>query len=146
MIVRIYNLVLNKEILFPSIPEIIIHPKEYDDKPHVEIIINDFNFIRHAKSCEDCGAFLNDFTNNSLNWYVAYNNRKYRLDMNGIGKQFNNSLVYSVNNFETGTRMKLYFSNVPQGIEKLKEFEQDLVKEEKYEFACNIRDLIKIES
>jgi hypothetical protein len=146
MILIIKNLTLNKEIIFPDSPQIIIHPHEYDDDPYVEIKIGgDFHFLRHSHTCEDCGIFIKEFGTDSLNWFVLYNNNKYRLDMSGLGGQSSNKILYKTSTYEFGSTLKLYFSKVPIEIEELEKLLASLVQTENYEKACDIRDLIDLE-
>jgi hypothetical protein len=146
MKVIIKNLILNKEIVFPNSSHIIVHPHNYDEEPYIEIKIGcDFNFLRHARECEDCGSFINSFGTNTLNWYVLFNQNKYRLDMSGLGGTSKNIILYKTSTYEFGSTLKLFFSKIPTDIDELEKHLLSLVETENYESACDIRDLIKIE-
>jgi hypothetical protein len=146
MQVVIKNLISNKEIIFPESSHIFVHPHNYEDEPYIEIQIGcDFNFLRHSSECEDCGSLISSFGTNSLNWFIFFNNNKYRLDMSGLGGKSKNIISYKTSTYEFGSTLKLYFSKVPIDIDQLEKHLASLVETENYESACHIRDLINIE-
>ena len=146
MSLTIMNFVLGKEIVFNNSPQIFVHPHDYDDDPYMEIkIVSNFNFLVHSRNCDDCGAFVKDFGSDSLNWFIFYNNKKYRLDMSAVGGKSRNTISFKVSQDECGSTMKLSFSKIPVEIEELEKLRESLVRSEDYEKACQIRDLINLE-
>lgn len=146
MEVVIKNLISKKEIIFPKSSHIIVLPHNYEDEPYIEIRIGcDFNFLRHASECEDCSSFISSFGTNTLNWFLLFNNNKYRLDMSGLGGKSKNIISYKTSTYELGSTLKLFFSKIPTDIDELEKHLSSLVEIENYESACDIRDLIEIE-
>lgn len=145
-VVKIFNPVKKVEIVIDSTSLIHFHPHVYEETPYFEIKIGGgFNFFNHAHACIDCKEFMSDFMSDSLDWYLNFSNVTYRLDLQSLGeKDFpkSNTISYTVSNYEFGTTLKLFFSDIPTEKDKLLALQLDFVAQENYEKACIIRDLI----
>lgn len=141
--VRIFNPVTKHEILIDATESwVFFHPREYEDLPYFEIkLMGGFNFMHHAKTCKNCGAFMNSFATNTLDWYLEYDGRTFRLFLEEFGKK--NQVKYICSYYEFGTILRLHVHDVPLDKDSLIELREKLVADENYEEACRIRDLIK---
>lgn len=83
--IKIFNRKLEAEILINENSSWIqFNPRDYEDKPYVIIELKEFSFPQHAYECNDCGKFLSAFGQNSLDWYISYSNKIFRLDTSKI--------------------------------------------------------------
>jgi len=140
--IKIYNPKSNNEILIDtSISGVIFHPRTYEEKPYFEIkLLNGFNLMNHAKTCADCGAFVNSLGKDTLDWYLNYNDKTYRLSLEKLGSD--TKFKYNNSYFEFGTILYLPVHEIPVDLDELIKLRDDLLQEEDYEKACVIRDLM----
>jgi hypothetical protein len=140
--IKIYNPKSNNEILIDtSASGVIFHPRTYEEKPYFEIkLLNGFNLMKHAKTCEDCGAFVKSLGKDTFDWYLYYNEKTYRLSLEKLGSDI--KLKYINSDFEYGTILQLPVHEIPVDLDELIKLRDNLLVEESYEKACVIRDLI----
>lgn len=140
--IKIYNPKSNHEILIDtSASAVIFHPRTYEEKSYFEIkLLNGFNLMKHAKTCADCGAFFNSLGKDTLDWYLYYNKKTYRLSLEKLGSD--TKLKFINSDFEYGTILQLPVHEIPVDLDGLIKLRDSLIAEEAYEKACVIRDLI----
>lgn len=140
--IKIFNPKSNHEILLDtSVSGVIFHPRNYEDKPYFEIkLLNGFNFIKHAAGCEDCGSFYGSLGKNTVDWYLEYEGKTYRLNLEDLGSE--TKVTYKNSFYEYGTIIKLAVHDIPVELNELLKLKDKLVSNEEFEKACIIRDLI----
>lgn len=122
---------------------IIFTPKDYEeDFPSMLIEMKGFDFERHALKCPDCGTFLKDLYEDSVDWYIIWDNKKYRLQTGSLGKGRDQILIQRVSGgYFSGTRLKLLIST--ETPEKLQNDLSMAIATEDYERCVVIRDRIE---
>lgn len=69
--------------------------KTYDDiNPHIIIELNGFDFFSHIEVCEDCNYFYKSFGTDTTDWFIDFEDKKYRLNLmkfNSISNQDNHT-------------------------------------------------------
>ena len=144
--IRIYNNKLRSEIsIDEQVDWIQFNPRDYEERPYIIIEMKGFDFLRHAEKCQDCKEFIGAFGNHSLDWYISYNDKVYRLDVEQIGKGEypHNEIKYTMSEYNPGTKLTLIFHPLPTDKSELKTLLNKAVLDEKYEHACILRDLIE---
>lgn len=143
--IKIFNRKLDSEIIIDdSVDWIQFNPRHYQEKPFVNIEFKNFSFPHHALNCEDCKKFMKSFGSDSVDWYISFSKKTYRLDMSSIGSgdyPFNEVKVV-MSEYNPGTKMTLIFHELPVDKEELRIHLTNAVEIENYEKACIIRDLI----
>jgi hypothetical protein len=144
--IKIFNRKLEAEILIDEHSSWIqFNTRDYEDKPYVIIELKEFSFPQHAYKCEDCGKFLSAFGKDSLDWYISYSNKVFRLDTSKIGgiEYPSNEIKVTMSDYDPGTKMTLVFHELPTEVAKLQNLLKEAVEVENYTKACVLRDLIK---
>tara|TARA_B110000114_G_C14780287_1_gene272513 strand:- start:87 stop:527 length:441 start_codon:yes stop_codon:yes gene_type:complete len=143
--IRIFNRTLNVEILIDEkVDWIQFNPRDYEEKPYVVIEMKEFSFPHHANECSDCKKFLDSFGKESIDWYISYTNKVFRLDTKQIGiKGYpQNEIKVTMSDYNPRTKMTLVFHDLPTDKTELKNLLEFAVVNEDYENACVLRDLI----
>lgn len=143
--IRIFNKKINTEIIFDDQVEWIkFNPRDYEEKPYIIIEFKNFSYPHHAKKCSDCKKFMESFGKESLDWYISYYDKTYRLDMKelGQGRHPSNEIRITMSEYESGTKMTLIFHQLPTDKNELESLLDKAVLVEDYEEACTLRDLI----
>lgn len=139
--IRIINNKKSVEILIDDQHNAVIFTsKDYeDDYPSVSIDLKHIDFTRHALKCPDCKQFVDDFGTSSLDWFLIFNQKKYRLDLSSFGTSRKTNLAsWQVSEYFTGTKLKFLISNVT--IESLQYELISSLENEDYERCAFIRD------
>lgn len=143
--IKIYNRTNNNAILIDEkLSWVLVNLRDYDDPPHIIIELNDgFDFMRHARTCKDCGSFFDGFKSKSKDWLIEFNGKKYFIHMNDLGtKSFGkNHIGMTHSEYQYGTRIQLEVLTIDK--RELEEYELKSVSIEDYEGACFFRDLKK---
>lgn len=142
--ISIFNKKLDVRINIGDVDWITFMPREYEEVPNVVIELkNGFDFMRHARTCAECGKFMDAFGTKTLDWYISYNDNTKRLDLSTLNSKeyFNNHLVFTNSYYDYGTRIKLIIHQLSTNKEEIESYLQELVQREDYETACLIRDL-----
>ena len=142
----IFNKKLKVEIQIDETADnIIFTPKHYEEKPYVKIEMKEFNFPHHANSCSNCKKFIDSFGKESVDWYITYFDKKFRLDTKQIGKKghIQNKIELIMSDNDSRTEMVLLFHQLPTDKTKLETLLDIMVHNEEYENACILRDLIR---
>ncbi len=143
---RIFNKKIEAEILIDENVEWIqFNPRDYEEKPYVIIEMKQFNFAAHANKCSDCKKFLDSFGKESLDWYISYSDKVFRLDTGQIGQKGfpKNEIKFTISDYNPGTKLTLVFHKLPTDKTEIKTLLEIAVEKEDYENACILRDLIK---
>jgi hypothetical protein len=147
--IRIFNKKLNVEILIDDKVEWVqFNPRHYEDKPYVIIEFKKFSFPRHAKKCSDCKQFLEAFGKDSVDWYISYFDKLFRLNTKEVGKDghpSNKVIDIPMSDYNPGSRLTLVFHELPTDKSELKSLLEKILSIENFEKACLLRDLIKEE-
>ena len=99
---------------------LIFTPRDYEDIPFVKIELKNFDFHRHSKTCKDCGAFINAFGTNSIDWFINYSGKTRRLDLSYFGSEFSdNHSQFKMSEFGNISILKLNLSTLPDSREEL---------------------------
>jgi len=141
--IKIYNKKLGAEInIDDSVEWVTISPFLGSEPKHIRIIFDGFDFLRHSRICKDCKDFSNSFGQIDLDWFLDYNGRKFKLNMEAIGKGGfgENEIKHSNGYYEYGTNMVL--SVLELDMEELERKRSEVVHQVNYEQACSYRDLI----
>jgi hypothetical protein len=141
---KIYNRTNNNAILIDDkLGWVMVNLRDYDDPPHVIIELNGFDFMRHARSCEDCESFFDALKSKSEDWLMDFNGKKYFIRMNDLGsKEFGkNQIKMTHSEYNDGTRIQLEILKLDNW--ELDELEMNSIDIEDYEGACLYRDLKK---
>lgn len=107
---RIYNVVEGHEILIDdSVDWVQVMPQDYNEvDPHILIEMKGFNWMRHADTCKECGAFEADLGTPKHTWWLDWKGRSWPLILSGIGNQpGKNRLLWESSENFLGTRLKL---------------------------------------
>ena len=142
--IKIFNLILQKEIsIDEQHPAVTIMPKPYDeDYPSILIELRDIDFVRHASSCEDCCPFYNAFGSSTVDWFIEWQGKTYRLDLSKLGTDIDQNLIqHKIGAYFSGTRLKLLLST--ETVENLENELQSSISSENYEHCAFLRDRIK---
>tara|TARA_B100001971_G_C18130634_1_gene504608 strand:+ start:154 stop:597 length:444 start_codon:yes stop_codon:yes gene_type:complete len=144
--IKIFNKKLNSEILIDeTVDWIQFNPRDYEDKPYVIIEMKEFSFLHHAENCTDCKKFLDSFGKESVDWYISYSDKIFRLDTQQIGMKGypqNEIKLTTMSEYNSGTKMTLVFHSLPTNKIELQKLLESAVDNEEYENACILRDLI----
>lgn len=143
--IKIFNKKLNSEILIDeSVDWIQFSPRDYEEKPFVVIEMKEFSFLQHANKCSDCKKFLDSFGKESVDWYISYSNKIFRLDTKQIGIKGHaeNEIKVTMSDYNPGTKMTFVFHRLPTDKVELQNLLESAVDNEDYENACILRDLI----
>ena len=143
--IKIFNRKLNVEISIDENKDWIkFNPRHYEENPYVEIVMNGINFLHHSYKCTDCKLFIDSFGVDSVDWYISYLGKIFRLDTEQIGSKGygQNKINFGIHDFYNGTRMILKFHVLPINKIKLQNLLNLYVEKEEYEYAGIIRDLI----
>ncbi|MFN0032641.1 MAG: hypothetical protein ACKVOR_10820 [Flavobacteriales bacterium] len=142
--IRIFNFKEKRTILIDETSSMVcFHSNDWDEEnPHLIIELKGFHFSHHARTCEDCGSFLNAFATESVDWCVEYLGKTKRLDLSRLGKNFNdNQFTYRISDFANGTKMKLNIDlDTLELLDELLKVHEQL---EDYDQCCRIRDKMK---
>jgi hypothetical protein len=86
-------------------------------------MLNGFNFQSHAIKCSDCKKFINSFGKETINWFIAYDGKVFRLDTKRFGQNGYpaNEITVTMSDFNPGTRLQLVFHEMPTDKTKLKD-------------------------
>lgn len=142
----IFNTKLDSEILIDETQSWIqFTPRHYEEKPFVMIEFKNFNFVKHAYGCEDCKKFMNAFGQESVDWYIKYGDKVFRLDTKeiGPGKYPHNEIKVTMSDFDPGKKITLIFHQIPIDKFEINSLLQKAIANENYESACILRDLLK---
>jgi len=143
--IRIFNEKLKVEIQIDDKSDwIIFTPKHYEENPSVKIEFKNLNFPYHANSCSNCKQFIDSFGKESVDWYITYFDKIFRLDTSQIEKKgyLQNKIEVTMSDSDPRTEMVLLFHRLPTDKSKLKTLLKIAEQNEKYEDACILRDLI----
>lgn len=142
MEVKIYNIVEQKELIIGDLTG--FNPSGINNGlDHFEITFKNFNFFDHCKNCKNCGSFYNSLNSETLNWFLDFNNNKYRLDLTKYSVKTSNQLTDS--NYEDYFNLKLFINSIPvdkKEIENLLRLEEEI---ENFEKCSILLDLINRE-
>lgn len=144
--IRIFNKKLGAEILIDeNVDWIQFNPRHYEEKPYVILEMKEFNFPSHANKCSDCKKFLDSFGKESVDWYISYAEKTYRLDTKHVGQKGHpeNQVTVTMSDFNPGTKLTLVFHDIPTDERELNTLLANAIDNEDYEKACVFRDLIK---
>lgn len=143
--IKIFNRKIDSEILIDeNVPWIQFYPRDYEEVPHVIIEMKDFNFFKHSNNCNDCNKFLNSFGKESVDWYISYNCKIFRLSTSeiGSGKYLSNKITLFDSPYFSGTKITLLFNELPTDKNELQKLLDESLINEEYEKSCLLRDLI----
>lgn len=144
--IRIFNKKLGAEILIDeNVDWIQFNPRHYEEKPYVILEMKEFHFTSHANKCSDCKKFLDSFGKESVDWYISYAKKTYRLDTKQIGQKgyAENQITVTMSDYNSGTKLTLVFHDIPTDENELSALLANAIDNEDYEKACVFRDLIK---
>lgn len=142
--VIIYNRKKNNEIKIDDTHHsVTIMPTDYDEEyPNILIELKNIDFERHAFKCDDCKALCDDFGTNTVDWFVEWKNKNYRLNLSNLGNKRDQMLVsWTVSHYFTGTRLKLMIST--ESVESLEKDLNENLELENYEHCVFLRDRIE---
>lgn len=143
--ISLFNKKLDVKILIDEKADWIhFNPRDYEDVPYVIIEMKEFSFHHHASKCKDCKTFLESFGEESVDWYISYDSKIFRLDTERIGKSGypQNEIKVTMSDYNPGTKMTLVFHKLPTDKEDLEVHLKSAEENEDYKKACVIRDLI----
>jgi hypothetical protein len=143
--IKIFNSKLGAEILIDeSVDWIQFNPRDYEEIPYVIIEFKEFDFPRHAIKCSDCRAFMDSLGSETVDWYITYSNKKFRLNLKHFGQDTypKNQITVTMSDYNPGTKLTLVFHELPTDKEQLDLLLKQAELDEDYENACVIRDLI----
>jgi len=144
--IKIFNPKLEVEILIEQSEWVSFMPRDYEDIPNVILEFqNGFNFIAHAKICNDCKQFVKAFGTKNIEWYIKYNNKIMRLDLSDFSNKYNSNKINFTNSYYMyGSRLKLNIHELSLDKEEIQKYLDVLISNEKYEEACMVRDLTNL--
>lgn len=119
-----------------------ITPKTYEeDYPSILIELRNIDFQRHALKCPDCKKLNEDFGTSTVDWFLIWNNKKYRLDLSKLGTTRDRNMVsWQVGYYFTGTKLKFLIST--ESVESLQLELDKSLEVENYEHCAFLRDRI----
>lgn len=117
-------------------------PKMYEeDYPSIMIELKNIDFERHAFKCSDCKQLNEDFGTTTVDWFLIWNDKKYRLDLSRLGTGRDKNLVsWQVGYYFTGTKLKFLIST--ESVDSLQEELNRSLEIENYENCAFLRDRI----
>jgi hypothetical protein len=143
--IRIFNSKLNVAIeIDESFPQVGFSPRHYEiDNPHVRIMLPGIDFFRHSDNCADCAAFKAAFGSDSIDWFISFLDKTYRLDLRKFSSHHRDNLASRKNSADFyGTELKFNLD-----ISTIDDLKSQLAKElisENYEKCSILRDKISI--
>jgi len=141
----IYNKKINSEIIIDdSVDWVQFTPRNYEENPYVIIELKGLNLFQHSQKCKDCKNFINAFGKETIDWYISFSDKVFRLVTSNTGKKKHskNEIKTIISDFENGTKITIAFHHLPADKSELELLLSKEVKQENYEKACVIRDLI----
>lgn len=142
--IRIFNPKLNTEIIIEKSEWVTFMPRDYEDIPNVIIEFhNGFNFLTHAKTCKDCQKFVQAFGTLNMEWYIQFNEKILRLDLVNFNNDsyYSNKASFTNSSYVYGSTLKLKVHKLSTNKEEIQAYLNELVKKERFEEACMVRDL-----
>lgn len=142
--IRIFNPKLNTQIIIEKSDWVNFMPRDYEDIPNVIIEFkNGFNFLKHAKTCKGCKRFVQDFGKSTIEWYIQFNEKTLRLDLSNFkeGSYYSNKASFTSSSYMYGSTLKLIVHKLSTDKEEIQAYLNELVKNERFEEACMVRDL-----
>ena len=118
-------------------------PKPYEeDYPSILIELKDIDFQRHAIKCPDCKKLIEDFGTTTIDWFLIWNDKKYRLDLSRLGNGRDKNLIsWHIGNYFTGTKLKFLIST--ESVDSLQAELESSLEIENYEHCAFLRDRIE---
>ncbi len=88
---------------------------------------------------------MDSFGQETVDWYIKYSDKVFRLDTKeiGSGKYPHNEIKVTMSDFDPGTKITLIFHQIPIDKFELNLLLEKAIKDENYESACVLRDLLK---
>lgn len=147
--IRIFNKKLDSEIYIDeTVDWIQFSPRDYEEIPYVIIEMKNFDFGRHANNCNECKSFMDSLGRDSVDWYISYSNKVYRLNTSkaGQGEYPSTELKITMSYYNPGSKLTLIFHEIPIDKGEIAILLEQAVEQENYKKACVLRDLINEEN